>query len=42
MSDADFDILVEELRVVAACWFNGAAFLKLEALIREAKRARHA
>ena len=42
MSDADFEILIEELRAAAACWFNGAAFLKLEALIREAKRARGA
>jgi hypothetical protein len=40
LSDAELDILIEELRTAAAAWFNDKMLLKLEELIRETKRAR--
>lgn len=40
MTDADLEILIEELRVEAAAWFNNKMLLRLEELIREVKRVR--
>jgi hypothetical protein len=40
MTDAELDILIEELRVAASAWFNDKLLMKLEALIRETKCAR--
>jgi hypothetical protein len=40
MTDAELEILIEELRVAASAWFNNKELLKLEELIREAQHAR--
>ena len=40
MTDAELEILIEDLRVAASAWFNDKELQKLEVLIREVQRAR--